>query len=286
MNPEFLDRSIIHNRSFSVTHVRDRHLLKLFHFHEQPEIVAIIKSTGTRYVGDNISRFEPGEIAIIGSNLPHMWQNDDSYFESETNNAEAVAIHLSKEFLNSSFLEFPENDGIRNLISLSKRGFLVKNSPSIFSKILMLSESKDYQAFLNLLSILNDLGHCEKGELLSSEGFSEEITSETESRMYGVHTFIMNNFTGDITLLQAAETAQMNISAFSRYFKKKQGITFVQYVNKVRLGFACKLLMEEQVSIIQVCYSSGFNNVSNFNRQFKAKYGMSPRVYRMKYCGF
>ena len=282
MNPEFLDRSITHNKSFSVNHAKDRHFLKVFHFHEQVEIVATVKSTGTRYVGDNISRFEPGEIVIIGSNLPHMWQNDDSYFESDTNDAEAVAIHLGTQFLNSGFLQLPENEGIKKLLKQSERGFLVKGNSEIFSRVVQLSESSGYKTFLNLLCVLNDLGQSD-GKVLSGEGFSESITQEEQNRMYRVHTLIMNNFTKGITLQKAAEVAQMNASSFSRYFKKKQGIAFVQYVNKVRLGYACKLLMEEQLSILQVCYSSGFNNLSNFNRQFKAMYEMTPRAYRSKF---
>lgn len=284
MNPEFLDRSVTPNSSFSVTHINDKHLMKIFHYHEQVEIVAILRSTGTRFVGDNIANFEPGEIVVIGKNLPHMWQNDDSYFQNKNSKtAETIAIHLSADFVDQGLLDVPENIGIKTLIERSKRGVLFKNLPEIFSKISSLPSVKGYQRFLGVLEIMNELGNSEKVEALASDGFTERIFNEKESRIYPVHKFIINNFKNEISLAMVSEIANMNPSAFSRYFKKIQGITFIQYVNNIRVGYACKLLIREEMNIIEICLESGFNNLSNFNRHFRKMYKMSPKEYRLKF---
>lgn len=283
MNPEFLDRRVMPNSSFAITHLRDSHFIKRFHYHEQIEVVAIVKSTGTRFVGDNISFFEPGEIVVIGKNLPHMWQNSDQYFDTDNQDqAEAVTIHLGLNFSENNFLDIPENSEISNLINNSIRGILFKNSPKIFQKISELNNEKGYNRLLKILEILNDLGLSKSYEPLASDGFMERISNTKESRIYQVHKFIMNNFKKEVTLDQVAEVANMNASAFSRYFKKVQGRTLIQYINDIKIGYACKLLMNDNMNVIEVCYESGFNNVSNFNKQFRKIHGKSPREYRSK----
>lgn len=283
MNPEYLDRRVTANRSVSVTHLRDKHFIKLFHYHEQVEIVAIVKSTGTRFVGDSIAEFEPGEIVVIGKDLPHMWQNAPVYFKEDSGDAaEAVTIHLGLSFLENDLRNLPETSAIKNLIGKSIRGMLFKNNKTTFDKFLSLEEETGFQRFLRVLDILNDLGTNKDYEFIASDGFMERISSTNESRIYKVHQFIMNNFKKDISLAQVAEVANMNASAFSRYFKKNQGKPLVQYINDIKIGYACKLLMNENMSIIEVCYESGFQNVSNFNKQFRKNHNMSPREYRAK----
>lgn len=283
MNPEFLDRSVQPDSSFSITHANEKHLMKLFHYHQQVEIVAIVRSTGTRFIGDAISDFKPGEIVVIGENLPHMWQNDRSYFE-DTNDkrAEAITIHLGNNFVKKGLLDIPEHVSIKRLIKRSKRGILFKNHADIFSKLLKLPQSTGYAQFLGVLDIINGLSNSKIFEPISSDGFMERISNEKESRIYPVHNYIMKNFKEDISLGKVAEVANMNPSAFSRYFKKNQGITLVQYINNIRVGYACKLLMKKEMSVIEICYASGFSNVSNFNRHFRKKYQMAPREYRLK----
>lgn len=283
MNPEYLDRRVTANSSISVTHLRDKHFIKLFHYHAQIEIVAIVQSTGTRFVGDSIAEFEPGEIVVIGKDLPHMWQNSNVYFQAENDNtAEAVTIHLGLSFLENDLTKLPENSGIKDLLYKSIRGVLFKNQTATFNKLLTLDKEVGFQKFLKILDILNDLGTCNDIELLASDGFMERISVSHESRIYQVHQFIMNNFKKDINLTQVADVANMNASAFSRYFKKNQGKTLVHYINDIKIGYACKLLLNDRMSVIEVCYESGFKNVSNFNKQFRKKYGMSPREYRAK----
>lgn len=283
MNPEYLNRRVTPNSSVSITHLRDDHFVKLFHYHEQIEIVAIIKSTGTRFVGDSISEFEPGEIVVIGENLPHMWQNSPSYFEADGHQtAEAITIHLGVDFMANGVINLPENSSIKSLIDNSIRGVLFKKNPVIFEKFLALNQQKGYERFLRILEILNDLGVNKNYESMASDGFMERIANAQKSRIYQVHKYIMNNFKNDVSLTQLADIANMNASAFSRYFKKVQGTTLVNYINNIKIGYACKLLLNENLSIIEVCYQSGFKNVSNFNKQFRKKYSMSPREYRAK----
>lgn len=285
MNPEFLDRSVEHNRSVSVTRYFNRELVKIWHYHEQIELVGIINSSGTRFVGDNIQKYGPDEVILIGKNLPHMWQDDFSNDQSALNasDSEVVAIHLGNILVENGILELPEYRKIHRLIELSKRGLVFRNASKILHKISLLHEKDTFSQFMAVMEIMNDLAHNDGYELLTSKGFVEKINEPKEGRLQQVHDYVMNNFRHHIDLVEAADVAHMNPSSFSRYFKQVHGRTFSQYVNEIRVGYACKLLMEDNGSVAEACFESGYNNISNFNKQFKKIHGNSPKEYRRKF---
>ncbi|MFY0654602.1 MAG: helix-turn-helix domain-containing protein [Cyclobacteriaceae bacterium] len=284
MKPEFLDRSVDHDRSASVTRYHNSPLVDIWHYHQQIELVGIVKAVGTRFVGDNIEKFESSDIVLIGENLPHMWQVDyEESIDSETKEFEVIAIHLGTVFSNSSLLDLPEYAGIRKLIELSKRGMLFNQLPIVLGKIAGLHRLGKFERFSMVMEILNDLADSTEYKLLSSDGFVEKVNDHNQGRLQEVHDYVMNNFQSSIDLIGAAEKANMNPSSFSRYFKKAYGKTFSQYVGDIRLGYACRHLQRDQLSIAEICFQSGFNNISNFNKQFKLTHGLSPSAYRKKF---
>lgn len=281
MKPHFLDRTDLQNKSVSVHHNKYPHFLKVWHYHEQLELVLILKSKGTRFVGDSIEKFNRGEIILLGKNLPHMWLNDKEYFEKESNLlAEAIAVHFKEDFLGAEFFNLPEMKHIRNLFEKATRGLkFTLNNETISAEIKALITSNDVEKIIKIVRILDLLAKEQTHTQLSTSGFVNSFRITENKKLARVYAYIFNNFKNHITLEAAADVAHMNPSAFSRYFKKVSRKTFSKYLNEIRIGYSCKLLLEEKYSITDICYASGFNNISNFNRQFKVITDYSPTEY-------
>ncbi|KAA3633291.1 MAG: helix-turn-helix domain-containing protein [Bacteroidetes bacterium] len=279
MKPKLLDRSSTQSKPFAVRENTVPNFLKIWHYHPELELVVIKASEGTRFVGDSIEKFEPGEVILIGKNLPHMWLNYDSYFQKNSGLiASAYSIHFREDFVGKAFLNLNSTSHLSNLFEKARRGirFLDLNF-SIQTAIRQLIEEKDdFQKLMQLLRILHQLAKHEKITLLSSEGYLNTKISEGSDE---IHEYIFKNFKNSIQLNDVASIAGMNPSAFSRYFKRIHQKTFSRYLIEIRIGYACKLLIENKSNISAVCYESGFNNLSNFNKQFRKIKGLNPSEF-------
>jgi AraC-like DNA-binding protein len=279
MRPRLLDRSNIKGQAFVTKRNRYSHFLKIWHYHPELELVVILESTGTRFVGDNIEKFEAGEVVLIGKNLPHMWLNDPTYFEKDSGVvADALCIHFKEDFLGEEFLNLAATEHLLQLFSMANRGirFLDLDFP-IVEEIKALNEvTNEFARLLLLLQLMDKLARHKKILLLTSEVYPVAKFSKNTDK---TQEFIFNNFNKPIQLSEVAAIAKMNPSAFSRYFKRIHRKTFSRYLIELRVGFACKLLMEKKSNISTVCYESGFNNISNFNKQFRSIMNMTPSEY-------
>ncbi|MFH5832207.1 AraC family transcriptional regulator [Halalkalibaculum sp. DA3122] len=286
MEAELLKRSIHHNRSFVVENHSYKNFLKVWHYHPETELVIILESSGTRFVGDSIERFKPGEIVLIGESLPHLWLNDDKYFEEDSDlQAKANVIRFNKQF-ETGLLSIPEMRPILNLFGRSKHGikFEGTSNPKIRELVNSLFDLHGLKKVKVLLDILEYLALQEEYSILSSPGFVRCFERKKDSKILQVYEYVMENFTNDISLDDVADLVNMNPSAFSRYFKRIQKKTFTQFLKEVKIGYACKLLLEQKYNISEICYRSGFNNISNFNRQFKSEKNMTPTMYIDKHA--
>lgn len=281
MKLHLLDRSTLNNNTFSIKKNCYPYFLKLWHHHPDLELVVISKSTGTCFAGDAIEKFEINDVVLIGENLPHMWLNDEIYFRKNSKLlAEAIAIHFKKDFLGKHFFEIPEMNKIQNLFLRSQKGIKFMNvSPKTIKEIENLLTLTGFERMISFLSILNKLAKHKKYKVLASDGFLNTFNKSENKVLDKVYEYIFKNFSKPITLNEIAEVANMNPSAFSRFFKRVNRKLFSKYLNEIRIGYACKLLMEQNNSIASICYESGFNNLSNFNRQFKLITKMSPKAY-------
>lgn len=285
MKPKLLSRSNLQNNSFTISYNNYPYFLKIWHYHIELELVVLLESTGTRFIGDSVEKFDKGEIVLIGKNLPHMWLNDDEYFEaSSTMKAKAIAIHFKDNFLGDSFFQNPEMKHIASLLEKAAYGikFEGENAKTI-ERIRELSTYDGFKKVILFLEILNELSNRKDYKLLSSSGFLDTFKKSDNKNLYKPYEYIFNNFNKSISLNDVAKVANMNPSSFSRFFKRVNRKTFSKYLNEIRIGYACKLLIENKYSITNICYESGFNNVSNFNRQFKVITGFSPTEYLQKH---
>ncbi|MCM8570389.1 AraC family transcriptional regulator [Gramella jeungdoensis] len=284
MKLHLLSRNNKENSSFSVQRHCLNHFLNIWHYHPELELVLIEKSSGMRFVADTIQRFEEGEVVLLGKNLPHMWLNDEVYFDKTMQKkARAISIHFKDDFLGKDFYNLPEMHSINSLFLRASRGLVFKELPqTVKNGILNLMQLEGFERTLSFLDILYNLS-LSNAEILASEGFILSLDKFDNSRMYEIHKYIVTHFHKTIKVEELAKICGMEPSSFSRYFKRMYQKTYTRYVNELRIGYACKLLIQDKQKISTICYECGFNNLSNFNRQFKLIKGYSPGEYKQKY---
>ncbi|HEY4206541.1 MAG TPA: AraC family transcriptional regulator [Puia sp.] len=266
--------------SLEVQDYSDKQFLKVWHYHHALELNVILESTGTAFVGDSIERFEPGDIVLIGKNLPHLWENDKAYFEKGSRLiAKAHIIHFFENFA-GGLLEIPEMVELHHLLERAKLGikFTGRSNGAVIKKIAMLVEASGYEKIMTLIDILKILSGHRNYKVLSSIGYMNSFIGFNRDKLLPVYEYVMNNFRNEISLDEIAKMANMNSTSFSRYFSSIHNKPFIQFLNEIRIGYACKLLIDNK-HIGSACYESGFNNISNFNRQFKIIKNMTPSQY-------
>lgn len=287
MKLHFLDRSSLNNSSFSTRVNEYLNFLKVWHHHPEMELVVILKSQGTCFVGDCIEKFQEKDIVLIGENLPHMWLNDESYFQNDSKLlAKSVAIHFKKDFLGQHFFETPEMIHLLELFNRAKFGIKFFDvSIDLHDEFQTMINLEGFDKTMAFLSVLNKLAKHKNFKLLASLGYVSTFQVTENKTLDKVHAYVFKNFNREITLEDVSQIANMNTSAFSRFFKRVNRKTFSQYLAEIRIGYACKLLLEDKFNVAEVCYESGFHNISNFNRQFKRIMETTPSAYVKEYRG-
>ena len=248
-----------------------------WHYHPEIELVYVNGGTGKRQIGSHVSYYTDGDLILIGSNLPHC-----GFTDMLTGNKSETVIQMKEDFLGSDFLNIPEMRKIHNLFEIANGGiaFYGHTKSSIGEKMEALESLPEFNRLLSILNILNELGASEEFKVLNAEGFSFETDIKDNDRINVIFNYVKANFKEHISLEDIADISNMTIPSFCRYFKKITHKTFTQFVNDYRLVHASKLLAEKPISITDVCYESGFNNFSHFNKQFKKFSGLSPSEYR------
>lgn len=284
MKLHYLDRTNTQFNSFSVTRNKHKHFLKVWHYHPELELVIVLKSTGTRFVGDSIEKFNKGDVVLIGSNLPHMWINDEAYYHAGSIlQADAISIHFKKDFLGEDFMSAKELWQINSLIQKAQLGLvfhnLSKETIQLLKKIEKDKTIVPFKKLLLLLDVLDRLANHKEYSELSSKGFLTSFSEGDNKNLKVIYEYIFKNFNHPISAKDVAKVINMNPSAFSRFFKRIHRKNFTTYLNEIRIGYACKLLIEGKQKVISICYDSGFNNISNFNRQFKKIKKMTPTEF-------
>lgn len=254
-----------------------------WHHHPEYELVLVLKSSGEKIIGDQMSSFTDGDLAFLGPNLPHVYRNSKIYYEEvSTLTAEAIVIHFNIDFLGTGFFNIPEMTSISVFLEESVMGFsILGNTRSVVAaKMNDMLKMSGPERIIELLTILNILADSKEKKKLASPGFIQNFKTSGSEQITKVCDFIMNNFTSDLSLNQVAEIANMSPNTFCNFFKQRTRKTFVNFLNEVRIGYACKLLSGEQYNISEICYQSGFHNLSNFNRQFIRIAHKTPLQYK------
>lgn len=273
-------------RTVTVHELKEPHFDPNWHFHPHYQLFTVLEGTGKRLIGDSIQTFGPGDTVFLGPDVPHLWRSDPAYFEAGSSlMTHGIVLYFQEDFLGKDFLEKPEMLALRQLLIDSKRGVSYKGAlgEHIRDELVSLTAVEGFKSILQLLTLLDKLAHDTSGEPISSYGYVNTFkVSETE-RMQKVHNYVLQHFFQEIRLSDVASLAGMTEAAFCRYFKARSNKTFIDFVNEIRIGHACKLLLEDKWTIAQIAYDSGFDSLSNFNRNFKKYIGHTPREYKGNY---
>ena len=251
--------------------------LPFWHFHPELELVYVNKAKGKRHIGSHLSYFNNSQLILIGSSLPHS-----GFTDRFTSNGRETIVQFKEEFLGDTFFDIPEMKTIKTLFARAKKGLLFHQDAKkdIGPKIEALINYQGTDRIIQFLQILKDLSLSQDYSLLNVDGFAFEVEPQDNNKIEIIFHHVRNNFTQQITLDEISEKVSMTVPAFCRYFKKVTGKTFTQFVNEFRIVHATKLLAEKPTSITDICFESGFNNFSHFNKLFKKFTGKSPLKYR------
>ncbi|NLP58603.1 AraC family transcriptional regulator [Lutibacter sp. B1] len=251
--------------------------LPFWHFHPELELVYVNKGKGKRHIGSHLSYFNNSQLILIGANLPHS-----GFTDRFTTNGSETIIQFKEGFLGEHFFDIPEMQQVKNLFERAKKGILfgIETKKLLGEKIEMLIKYQGIERIIRILEILKDLALSKEYTLLNVDGFAFEVEPQDNKKIDIIFGHVSKNFKQQITLDEISEKVSMTVPAFCRYFKKVTGKTFTQFVNEFRIVHATKLLAENPTSITDICFESGFNNFSHFNKLFKQFTGKSPLKYR------
>ena len=267
-------------------YIAERHKTEFtypLHRHREFELNFIEHGAGVRrIVGDSIETIGEYDLALIGAeNLEHVWENG----VCQSPDIREITIQFSPDFLGDKILEKNQFDSIRKMLKAADHGlsFPLDSIMRVYHYLDTLASEQDhFQQFLKFMSILNELS---KGEykILASSSFAHSSRNQESRRVTKVKQYINDHYAEDLRLDNMAELVGMSPSAFSRFFKMRTGKSLSDYILDIRLGFAARMLVDSTKNISEICYESGFNNLSNFNRIFKSKRGSTPRDFRALY---
>lgn len=267
-------------RSILCERLHRTHFVFYWHYHPEIELTYVVRGKGTRLVGDSVEHFESGDLVLLGSNVPHTWVTEKELIGSD-HEIEVICLQFPLSVIEPQVSSLPELGRIGALFRESARGmqFAGEGSDEIKAMMVQLTESEGFESYNLLMTILNRLSQIERRPL-SSELYIPNQNNESQGRIGMVCTYIYNHYTEHLEVPELAKLADMNETAFCRFFKKMTGKTAVTYINDLRIGKACELLQNESLRIRDVGYRAGYNSITHFNRSFIKRKGTTPSDFR------
>jgi AraC-like DNA-binding protein len=259
----------------------------IWHYHEELELIYFKQGEGTQFIGDNISRFKSGDVALVGANLPHYWRFDENYFDTNGKMADVYVIHFNSHFLGERFLQVPENRELKKLISNSARGLQIQSPQlnDIIALMIATVEESTSKRLLLLLEVLSKISSANSTlSPIASLGSKYHYVREEQDQIQDIYNYTLNNYRKKISLQEIAEVAKVSPNTFCRFFKSRSKKNYTDFVNEIRVGQACKLLIENKLRVNEVCFESGFNNFASFHKCFKKVTGKSPLHYQKAFA--
>jgi AraC-like DNA-binding protein len=271
--------------SFHCEVVRGDSYNAAWHFHPEYQITLVIKSCGYRLVGDNIAPLHSGDLVLVGSNLPHVWQQERPAPSDPAHGVHAVIVRFLETFAGNDFLQIPEMKPVRLLLRRSIRGLQITGATrqAAAEKMRRLADATGLERISGLLSILNTLARSNELKPIASAGFVPVLNGSDHDRMERVCDYINARLGEAIDRAAVARQAHLSEGAFSRFFKLRTGKTLPRYINELRVGRACRFLAEGETKITDIALECGFANLANFNRRFLEIAGVTPHDYRRRF---
>lgn len=273
------------NSAISVLSREESFFQAPFHSHPELELVYVKESFGKRIIGNSVTNFESGDMVFLGSDIPHVWLNDEIYYQNISKlKAKAIVVYFNKDIFGSAFYELQEAKKINSLFENAKKGLAItgKTNKLIAKKLEQLVEKQNFEVILGLFEILSILSETADINFINTESYTTINDSYKKDRLTDVYQYIKENYKKEISLDEVAQIANLTPTSFCRMFKSKTKKNFVEYLNEIRISNACKQLIETDMSISEIAYNCGYKTVSNFNKLFKKNTGNTPKEYKNK----
>jgi AraC-like DNA-binding protein len=287
MKPIFEKVNKLEDQSFFIEEITKPYFADLWHFHPEIEILYVKEGKGTKYVGDSINIFYPTDIVIIGSNVPHIWSCSPEYLNQENKLISSViCVQFMGDFMEKSSSGIPEMHRIKEFLNRAIRGiqFVGTTRNMLIKHIEELPPRRGMDRLIGLLSILDIMSTSNDIKYLASPEFNPGIINSVDKeRMEIIFQYVIKNYPNKIFLEEIASQVSLTPHSFCRYFKSRTTKVFSFFVNEVRIGNACKMLMENKFTLSHICFATGFNCLSNFNRHFKKIKGITPTEFQQKF---
>lgn len=254
-----------------------------YHFHREYELTLIRQGSGSRYVGHHMSRFAPGDLVLVGSNLPHCWKLESG---KEDDPADAIVVQFAHDFLGAELFSKGEFRQVHRLLQKSGSGiqFGSKIGAVVAPALMALAiEKHSFKRLMGLLQILQQLAASKDQLILDRHRVIAELSTTDQERIHPIFVYLVDNFRKEVNLNKAAAIAGMTPNAFCKYFKRITRKTFMETVIEYRLNYAMQQLVQTDDPISDICFNCGFNDVSHFYKMFRERTQLSPLHYRKKF---
>ncbi len=253
-----------------------------WHFHPEMQITLVLESHGYRLVGDKISPLRPGDMVMLGPNLPHVWQQDPP--AAIDRGVHAIIVRFRETFAGGDLLDLPESRPVRKLFERAARGLEIvgRTRAEVARRFERLPGLSGLGRMGELLCILDICAHSRDLKAIASPGYLPQLSTDDQERMQRVTAYINRHLSEPIGRADIAKAANLSVGAFSRFFKLRTGKSLPDYLSELRVGRACRLLADERPKVTDIALECGFSNLANFHRRFREITQMSPRDYRLK----
>ena len=286
MKTAFHKSAIPPSQIFVVKNLEEKHFDPIWHAHSEYQLFVVLEGVGTRFIGDSIKSFKPGELVLTGPHLPHLWRSDETYFKKKNSQtAKGIVIYLNENFLGDHILEKQEMLPLNKLFLRSIRGleFYGAKKNEVIKLMKELIELQDLHSVIHLLHILEILAATKEYHFISSKPYEYSFNQNETDRLNKVYEYAFKNFRKKVLLEEVAGLLHMTPTSFSRYFTMKNNKTFSRFIAEIRIKHACEMLTETDESVAQLWYDCGFNTLSNFNKQFKEIISKKPSEYKKEF---
>ena len=268
--------------SFTLLQLSQPQFALPYHFHSQFELTWIQKSFGKRYVGGNVANYAEGDLVLVGSNTPHCWLSEN---DTSDDSAQAIVVQFTIDFAGESFMKIPEMVEIKNLLQKATAGIQIigKTRQQVIEKLSGCVTDKGFYKLVGLMETLYIIALSKETQPIDTQFAATNNSFSESERFQKVFQYLIENYRNEITLESVAEIAHLTPTAFCRFFKAATHKTLMEVITDFRINQACSLLSNTDKPILDVCFESGFGNISYFNKKFKAITGNTPKEYRKQF---
>jgi AraC-like DNA-binding protein len=284
MNPHF-EKVVTGHSSFRVFERYDPEFPFDWHYHPEYELTLIVDSHGQRLVGDGIGDYGPGDLVLLGPNVPHSWRSGLARPRTDEIH-HAVVVQFREDFLGSQFFKLEELKAVAHLLHQSSKGLAFGHTEAgrkVAGHLAEFPFLSPANQLVTLLSALMDLSGAVNMKVLSTLKVRPICRLADQQRIDAICLYLNEHFEEEIDFAKFFDRFHMEQASLCRFFKRATGRTMTTYLNELRVGTAAQLLTSSDESILEIAFRVGFGNYSNFSRQFKRIKGFSPRTLRQQF---